>query len=136
MSILKKIDKERNVTVFTLVGRVDINSVRKVLEDMMESIPLKQHLLLDIRPAIFSRPLENEEIYALVEDLERYPGRPQTRGSGKSAVITDTDICFGIMRMFSSFAQYKKIPLALIPFRTMADAIKYFEDDTPQIQTQ
>lgn len=127
--IQKSIFPEKDVTIFTLVGEANIQVFRKVLKEMYESVLVTKNIILDTRPATFSNPLENADVYALVEDLEDYPEPPNEAEKGKSAVIAETDLGFGIMRLFNSFAQFKRLPITLVPFRTLKSAYAYLDDD-------
>ena len=129
MQIQSEIDQERDLIVYTLSGMVNINDVREVFKEIIESRGLAKNLLLDTRPAIFSKPLVTEDVYELVGELEHYPEKLRLFAGCKSAVIAETDLGFGIMRMFNSISELKGLSLTLVPFRAMEEALEYVDED-------
>ena len=127
MAIELKIDKERNLAVYTLSGDVTVKDVKEVVKCFGESLELAKNLLWDNRPATFLKSLEREDIDQLVTMMERYRESFIEGDEGKWAVIAETDLGFGIMRMLNSMLQMEGFPISLEPFRTFEDAIKYLE---------
>ena len=129
MPIQCKIDQNSDLVVYTLSGVVGLHDVREVLKKIMDSLSMTKNLILDTRPATFPEPLENEDIDELVEELARLPEQPEKLADIKSAVVAETDLGFGIMRMFNTFAQLQGLPFDLVPFRTIKDALEYLKED-------
>ena len=130
MPIQSDFDRNRELIVYTLSGVVEFHDVREVFKEMIDSLSITKNLLLDTRPATFPKPLENEDIDELVEELTHLHDQSREFTEGKSAVIAETDLGFGIMRMFNTFAQLKRLPFDLVPFRTMEDALDYLKEDS------
>ena len=128
MAIELKIDQERNLAVYTLNGDVTVKDVKEVVRCFGESLELAKNLLWDTRPATFLKPLEREDVDQLVTMMERYRESFIEGDEGKWAVIAETDLGFGIMRMLNSMLQIEGFPISFEPFRTIEDAIKYLED--------
>ena len=128
MAIELKIDQERNLAVYTLNGDVTVKDVKEVVRCFGESLELAKNLLWDTRPATFLKPLEREDVDQLVTMMERYRESFIEGDEGKWAVIAETDLGFGIMRMLNSMLQMEGFPISFEPFRTIEDAIKYLED--------
>ena len=128
MAIELKIDQERNLAVYTLAGNVTVKDVKEVVKCFGESLELAKNLLWDNRPATFLKSLEREDIDQLVTMMERYRESFIEGDEGKWAVIAETDLGFGIMRMLNSMLQMEGFPISLEPFRTFEEAIKYLED--------
>jgi hypothetical protein len=128
MAIELKIDQERNLAVYTLSGDVTVKDVKEVVRCFGESLELAKNLLWDTRPATFLKPLEREDVDQLVTMMERYRESFIEGDEGKWAVIAETDLGFGIMRMLNSMLQMEGFPISFEPFRTIEDAIEYLED--------
>ena len=128
MAIELKIDQERNLAVYTLSGDVTAKDVKEVVRCFGESLELAKNLLWDTRPATFLKPLERVDIDQLVTMMERYRESLIEGDESKWAVIAETDLGFGIMRMLNSMLQMEGFPISLEPFRTIEDAIKYLEN--------
>jgi hypothetical protein len=128
MAIELKIDQERNLAVYTLSGDVTVKDVKEVVRCFGESLELAKNLLWDTRPATFLTPLEREDVDQLVTMMERYRESFIEGDEGKWAVIAETDLGFGIMRMLNSMLQMEGFPISFEPFRTIEDAIEYLED--------
>jgi hypothetical protein len=128
MAIELKIDQERNLAVYTLSGDVTVKDVKEVVRCFGESLELAKNLLWDTRSATFLKPLEREDVDQLVTMMERYRESFIEGDEGKWAVIAETDLGFGIMRMLNSMLQMEGFPISFEPFRTIEDAIEYLED--------
>ena len=128
MAIEFNIDQERNIAVYTLSGDVTVNDVKEVVRCFGESLELAKNFLWDTRPATFLKPLEREDLDQLVTMMERYREDIIEGDEGKWAVIAETDLGFGIMRMLNSMLQMEKFPISLEPFRTIEDATMHLED--------
>ncbi len=128
MAIELKIDQERNLAVYTLSGDVTVKDVKEVVRCFGESLELAKNLLWDTRPATFLKPLEREDVDQLVTMMERYRESFIEGDEGKWAVIAETDLGFGNMRMLNSMLQMEGFPISFEPFRTIEDAIEYLED--------
>jgi len=128
MAIELKIDQERNLAVYTFNGDVTVKDVKDAVRCFGESLELAKNLLWDTRPATFLKPLEREDVDQLVTMMERYRESFIEGDEGKWAVIAETDLGFGIMRMLNSMLQMEGFPISFEPFRTIEDAIKYLED--------
>jgi hypothetical protein len=128
MAIELKIDQERNLAVYTLSGDVTVKDVKEVVRCFGESLELAKNLLWDTRPATFLKPLEREDVDQLVTMMERYRESFIEGDEGKWAVIAESDLGFGIMRMLNSMLQMEGFPISFEPFRTIEDAIEYLED--------
>jgi hypothetical protein len=128
MAIELKIDQERNLAVYTLSEDVTVKDVKEVVRCFGESLELAKNLLWDTRPATFLKPLEREDVDQLVTMMERYRESFIEGDEGKWAVIAESDLGFGIMRMLNSMLQMEGFPISFEPFRTIEDAIEYLED--------
>ena len=128
MAIELKIDQERNLAVYTLSGDVTVKDVKEVVRCFGESLERAKNLLWDTRPATFLKPLEREDVDQLVTMMERYRESFIEGDEGKWAVIAETDLGFGNMRMLNSMLQMEGFPISFEPFRTIEDAIEYLED--------
>ena len=128
MAIELKIDQERNLAVYTLSGDVTVKDVKEVVRCFGESLELAKNLLWDTRPATFLKPLEREDVEQMVALMEPYRESFIEGEEVKWAVIAETDLGFGIKRMFSSMLQMEGFPISLEPFRTIEDALEYLEE--------
>ncbi|MEN8244707.1 MAG: hypothetical protein ABFS43_07380 [Thermodesulfobacteriota bacterium] len=128
MAIEFKIDRERNLAIYTLTGNVTVEEVKEVVRCFGESFELTKNLLWDTRPATFLKPLEREDVEQLVALMERYRESFIEGEEVKWAVIAETDLGFGIKRMFNSMLQLEGFPISLEPFRTIKDALEYIEE--------
>jgi len=128
MAIELKIDRERNLSIYTLSGDVTVEEVKEVVRSFGASHELTKNLLWDTRPATFLKPLEREDVEQMVTLMESYREQFMEGDQGKWAVIAETDLGFGIKRMLNSMLQMEGFPISLEPFRSFENAIKYLEE--------
>jgi hypothetical protein len=130
MPIQIDIEKERDLTICTLSGDVTVKDVKEALKQIWDNAELTKNLLWDTRPATFIKPMANEDIEILLAMVDGYSDRFKEREDGKTTVVAETDLGFGLMRMLDTLAEIEEFPIQPEPFRTIEEAMEYIAGKT------
>jgi hypothetical protein len=117
------VDRERNLTTFTVAGQTTAEEQIRALDEFYSSEPTL-HTIWDFRQITGQR--------ISTEDLKRIIGRERQqtslRAGGKTALVTKTDLDFGLGRMADTFAELEKLPYEIRTFRSIDKAIEWLEE--------
>ena len=123
MSITSHIDKNKDLTVFTVTGILSFDKVMPIIKDFYDGDPTKNVLwdLNDIKEV----QLTSEEVRAIVSYEPRFEGK---RSSGKTAFVVQKDVLFGMSRMFEIQSSMKNIPYEIEVFRNRDEAYQWLDE--------
>ncbi len=123
MTIVREIDREKGLTVFQVSGRVSDEAFRKSIEGFYGDGPTPS-VLIDLRKA------EGEGVQFTHERVTRMTDFVESvrkgRDAGKTALVTDSDVLYGLCRMVESYLQGGSVPVRT--FRTLESAMKWLEE--------
>ena len=122
--IIKKIDSENDMTVFTVIGKVTANELVAAISDFYENY-VTSNILWDLTKGDLSeiRPPDVELIANLsVKYAEK-------RSSGKTAIVGSDDLAFGLSRMYEITKELVKLPFETQAFRDIDKAFKWLLSD-------
>ena len=122
MPIKFAIDRDRNLTTFTLQGQVTLSEMLAALNSYGESgVTLNE--LYDVRNLAGER-ISTEDIEAVVNYFKAYGGaRPE---SSKTAVLVAEALDYGLSRMIQLLTE-GNVPFRINVFKTVEDAIAWLE---------
>lgn len=124
MPITSKIDKARNLTIYTLTGEVAIDEIHGALKSFWEANKLTLNILWDARNAIVTN-LRSSEIKNITTFISQYSNRFEERKDGKAAIVAPTDLQYGLSRILKNSYEIENFPTKLHSFRTMEEAIQW-----------
>ena len=123
MPITSLRDEEKQLTVFTATGELSFDEIRNAITSFYEGdYTLK--VLWDMRDAT-ARAVSSKHVDQIENLLEKY--RQQRSKGIKTAIVTPTDLDYGISRMLVSIAEIreKRFPVLMNVFRTMDEALNW-----------
>jgi hypothetical protein len=124
MPITLKVDKKRNLTIFSLTGELTMNEILGALKSFWEGRELTLNTLWDTRNAVVTK-LKSSEIGNIARFIGQYRNRFEERKNGKAAIVATTDLQYGLSRILETLYQRENVPIKLQPFRTMEEAIQW-----------
>jgi hypothetical protein len=136
MPVTTKVDKTKNLTIFTLTGELTINEILGALKSFWEGRDLTLNTLWDARNAIVTN-LKSSEIGNIAGLIGQYRNRFEERKNGKAAIAASTDLQYGLSRILGTLYEREEVPIKLHPFRTMEEAIQWlgYSADLPELKT-
>ena len=136
MPITSKVDKTRNLTIFSLTGELTLDEIFGALKSFWESRELTLNTLWDTRNAVMTN-LRSSELENITEFISKYRNRFEERKNGKTAIAASTDLQYGLSRILGTLYEREEVPIKLHPFRTMEEAFQWlgYGDDLPELKT-
>ena len=116
-------DPGRNLTVFAATGELTYEAQIDVLRKFYTGRPTP-NVIWDLR-ALTGMRLSTEEIAKIIAYIKKYQS---VRPKGKTALVTSTDVDFGLSRMSEMLAEGEKVPWSIRAFRSMAQAMQWIDD--------
>ena len=122
MPITSQIDEENQLTVFTGTGDLSFDEVKNAITSFYEG-DHSLKVLWDLRAAV-ARAISSGQVEQIARLLDEYRGRSK---GVKTAIVTPTDLNFGLSRMLISLMQIReeRYPVFMKVFRTMDEALSW-----------
>lgn len=126
MSANLRYDKERNILHVTVHGVISVDEFGEIINKIShaEEFPPDVPALWDLS-AVDARNVDVSIIEDFVMIRERYP----ERGSTKLALLTSSDLAFGMSRMYEAFSA--DLPQTIRFFRDRASAEQWLQGNDP-----
>lgn len=122
-TIEKRVYPEKSLTVLTVRGAVSADEFSRIIREFYETGPLTEKVLCDLTDSALDH-LRSDEVVG----ISRTPRHlPETRISGKTAIVAPTDLAFGLARMYEFSSDPVEAPFVVRVFRTMEEARKWLE---------
>jgi hypothetical protein len=122
MPITSRVDEEKQLTIFTGTGELSFDEVRDAITSFYEGgHSLK--VLWDLRAAM-AREISSGQVEQIARLLDEHRGRSK---GVKTAIVTPTDLNFGLSRMLISFMEIReeRYPAFMKVFRNMDEAVSW-----------
>ena len=115
-------DEARQLTVFTAQGPLEVDEILKIISDFLTHHPTNK-VLWDLRQASLNqwRVQEIERMIEFISPLAH--NRPQ----GKTALLTQRDVDFGLTRMAAAHAQ--NLPIQYMSFKSLDQAMEWLDQN-------
>jgi len=120
--ITKKIIREKNLTIFTVTGVFSPVPVIEALEEMYRT-ETTLNLIWDISAADVSR-VDDTQVQQILNIAKQYSSR---RKNGKTAIVADKTLNFGMARMYEITAEVSDHPILHAVFKNLEDAVEWLE---------
>jgi hypothetical protein len=125
MPISREIDKARNLTVFTVSGDVKADEILSALKAFWEG-EVTLNVLWDARGAS-GIDLESFHMEAFADFSSHYGDRLKDRQGGRSAIVSPTDLEFGLSRIVEISQSLRDSPFEIKVFRSIDDAKEWLK---------
>jgi len=122
--IIKKIDSENDMTVFTVIGKVTANELVAAISDFYEN-SVTSNILWDLTKSDLSE-IRSSDVELITNLSVKYA---EKRPSGKTAIVGSDDLTFGISRMYEITKEIVKLPFETQAFRDIDKAFKWLLSD-------
>ena len=117
---------ERNLTVFTVSGRTEVDEQLEALRAYYADGPTA-HTLWDFRGLDGPR-LSTEDLHRIVRFVRREGAR---RPSGRTALVAATELDYGLGRMSSILSSSLRVPVEIQAFRSIEEAEAWIASAPP-----
>ena len=124
MPISSKVLKNKDLTIFTATGELTLEVQMDALKPFYEGEPTR-NVLWDMR-GITGIRISSDELQLIIKYIKLHTER---RPSGKTALVTKSDLDFGLGRMSESYAQQENLPWEIRVFASMSEAKKWLDED-------
>ena len=117
MPITSNRDRTKDLTIFKVTGVLSFGLVFPVVKSFYDGDPTSHVLwdLIDTTDIQFT----SEEVLELVRFKPRFEGK---RNPGKTALVAQEDVLFGLSRMFEIQSGIQEAPYAVMVFRSLYEA--------------
>ena len=120
--ISKQYEASSALTIFTVIGPVTPAELAEAINEFYEGITSK-NILWDLTRGDFSL-ISNTDI----QDLVKIPkAQYLARKGGKSALVADKDLAYGLARIYKSRTAMDPLPFETKVFRTMEEAHQWLD---------
>jgi len=123
MPITSHIDKAKDITIFKVTGVLSFDILLSVVKSFYDDDPTK-HVLWDMIDTTEVQ-VASEEVETIAKFGPRYEGK---RALGKTAIVAQKDILFGLSRMFEIHSNIKEAPYPIMVFRSMGEAHQWLDE--------
>ena len=110
-------DPIQDLTVVTATGKLKADDFHKSIREYYSG-PVTAHILLDLNQADLSAFQSHDLIR--IAGLSKQVA--ETRQGGKTAIVSNKALEYGIGRMFEAYAQLERTPFKVEIFRSHGDA--------------
>jgi hypothetical protein len=118
--ITSSLEAENDLTVVTVVGKVDAEQVLRQIISFLTGEPT-QLVLWDFREGSLA-DLSRADLQRIVKRGAPFADR---RKGGRTAIVCSREVDYGLSRMFQSFASVQHIPFEIKVFRDIQEARKW-----------
>lgn len=122
MPATSSLDASRNLTLFTVEGDLTFDEQMAVLRDFYEGTPTA-NVIWDFR-AMEGTRISAAQLREIIAFIKRHEGK---RPRGKTALVSATDLDFGLSRMGQAYAEGDRLPWEMRAFRSMEEAIHWIQ---------
>ena len=118
-SIDISVDNTLELSTYVVKGKISFEEIFDALLEFY-SHPTK-YLIWDIREADISNA-SNDDLRKLVKTTKEVA---RVRPSGKTAILGQTDLQFGLARMYATYGELEDHPVQISVFRSLEPAMKW-----------
>jgi hypothetical protein len=125
MTVSPSTDESRDLTIFTVKGELAFEVQMNTLKAFYNGEPTA-NVLWDFRLMEGNR-LSSKELEVLFALIKNNQGK---RPKGKTALVSATDLDFGLSRVSETLCHVQNLPWEIRAFRSMDDALKWIDGDS------
>lgn len=124
MPISSHVIDSSDLTVFTVVGEMTFDTQIGAIQKFFKGVPTS-NIIWDMRKFEGNR-ISKEELLNIVAFVKE---NAAGRTVGKTALVTGRELDFGIAGMMEAYSFIKELSWQTQPFRSMADAFQWINED-------
>lgn len=124
MVISHSTDEGRDLAVFYVKGELSFEEQMATLRRFYDGTPTR-NVIWDFRQMTGHR-ISSDELREIVSFIKWHG---QNRLAGKTALVSATDLDYGLARMSQAYAEQENVPWQIMGFRTMEDALRWIDPD-------
>jgi hypothetical protein len=122
--ITKRIDYDNDLTIIVVEGSLEFHDVFLNISEFYIN-NLTKNTLVDLRKGSIG-DISSEDLkqiaYAMKEYIKNHQG-------GKTAIVTQIDVDFGMLRMYEAYAQFENLPISYKIFRDIEEAREWLQEE-------
>ncbi|RPJ07110.1 MAG: hypothetical protein EHM37_18490 [Deltaproteobacteria bacterium] len=115
-----------NLTIFKATGSVPFSEQRQVLTSFYEGSPTS-NVIWDFTRAT-DVTISNSELRAIIQYTKEHAARRQ---AGRTALVVNTKLQYGLARMTSTFAEIEQTPWPIMVFEQLDEALTWIAERDP-----
>jgi hypothetical protein len=123
-NITRIIEYKNDLTVYTIEGDLTANEFLRCSSESYVNNSTK-NVLLDLRKGSISN-ISSDDLKAIAcglkECIQKWMG-------GKTAIVSQVNVDFGMGRMYEAFVQYENVPIIYQTFRDIEKAKKWLKTE-------
>ncbi len=120
MPVRVDIRKDENLTIFTASGELTFSEQMDALRSFYDGEPTP-YVIWDFRQISGNR-ISSAELRNIIEFVKRHT---QKRTTGRTALVTSSDLDFGLSRMGAIISDLELLPWTIRPFRDLDEALNW-----------
>jgi hypothetical protein len=128
MPITSRVDKTRNLIIYTLTGELTLDDIQSKIKSFWEAHDLTLNALWDARSAKLTN-LKSSDMESITALIGQYTHRFEERKGGKSAIVASSDLQYGLSRVLGTFYEIEDFPTQLQTFRQIDEAMEWLDQD-------
>ena len=122
-TIETSVDLQRNLTTYTVTGSVTADQIIEAIQQFYAG-DATRNVLWNMTAATFEE-VSSEEVRRIAQVAEEFT---DLRRTGRTAIVADADIGFGLGRMFEAFRDLEGSPIRQQTFRSLEDALAWLAE--------
>jgi len=123
MPVSTETHPELDLTVFAITGLVSADELQQALTLFYEGSPTR-NLICDFTH-LEKVTASSRELQEIVRYAKRFS---HVRTGGRTALVGNTMLKYGLARMASTFAEIEKLPWEMRPFKKLDEAMAWISD--------
>lgn len=116
-NIQKQVDSQKDLTVYTVLGKISAGQVRRVILKFYED-DVTMKVLWDLSKSDVSS-ITASEIQGVAFTSRKFASK---RKGGKTAIVASENLTFGLTRMYELLTNAQDLPFETQAFRTTEEA--------------
>jgi hypothetical protein len=126
MGLSSIFESQKDLTIFTAEGDLTFDEQMAALKGFYGGIPTA-NVIWDFRGLQGTR-ISSEELQEIISYIKRDENK---RLGGKTALVSATDLDFGLSRMSEMYAEAEELPWKIKAFRSMDEALRWLDSEAP-----
>ncbi|MCP3875060.1 MAG: hypothetical protein GY699_18150 [Desulfobacteraceae bacterium] len=118
--IIIKTEPENDLTIFTVIGKVEKNDIKDAICDFYEN-SVTANVLWDLSKSDLSE-IKSSDVKRIADLSNVYADK---RPFGKTAIVSSDDLIFGLSRMYELNKDEDNLPFKTRTFRDIDKAYKW-----------
>jgi hypothetical protein len=115
-------DTKKNLAIYTCKGQISASEIKEAVKSFYDNSP-SLNIIWDLTDADVSR-ITADEIRTLASGVKRLA---HSREGGKTAIVSPSEVSYGIVRMYQIFAEIYAHVAQIEAFRSRPEAERWVD---------